>query len=346
MRIALVCPYSFDVPGGVATHVVGLAQWLAAQGHAPLVVAPGRDPAPEAAGVELELLGPATALPFNGSVARLALGRGQTHQVRRLMADADVVHVHEPLTPGIAHAAARAARHLVVTHHASFSLPRPLAAALRARARRLGPRQSIAVSRAAAITASTVTGLEPEVIPNALLLPPAGPRSTRPGTARVGFLGRLSESRKGFDVFRRVAELARARGLGIRFVAAGPGMADAGPVELLGPVGDKWEFLSELDLLVAPNTHGESFGMVIIEALAAGCDVVASDLPAFNAVIKQAGIGATFRNGDPEAALSAITDRLSREHVRQNARASAQQWSWDVLGPRVLEVYRTARLGP
>lgn len=345
MRIALVCPYSFDVPGGVATHVVGLAQWLATQGHAPLVVAPGSDPAPEAAGVEFELLGPATALPFNGSVARLALGRGQARQARRFVADADVVHVHEPLTPGVGYASARAARNLVVTHHASFPVPRALGTVLQMRARALGHRGTIAVSGAAACTARAVTGLEPTLVPNALVLPVPVGASRVPGPARVGFLGRADESRKGFDVFRRTAELARRRGLDVHFVAAGPGDVRPGAVEMVGPVADKWEFLSRLDLFVAPNTHGESFGMVIVEALAAGCDVVASDLAAFTDVIGQAGIGTTFRTGDPEAALAAITNRLARSHVRADARASAQRWSWDVLGPRVLELYRTARLG-
>ncbi|MFD0867391.1 glycosyltransferase, partial [Tessaracoccus lubricantis] len=167
--IALVCPYSLDRPGGVATHVLGLASWLRDRGHDAFVVAPGTG----VPGDGTQLVGPAVGVPFNGSVAQLAVLPAQARRTLTAIADADVVHVHEPLTPGIAFAAARAARgRLVVTHHAHFR-PGLFTAPLRLRASLLPLRTSIAVSEAACRTAVAVTGLVPAVIPNAVAVPPA-----------------------------------------------------------------------------------------------------------------------------------------------------------------------------
>ncbi|GAB3821625.1 glycosyltransferase family 4 protein [Tessaracoccus terricola] len=344
LRIALVCPYSLDVPGGVGTHVLGLARWLARQGHAPTVIAPGARDVEAAPGVRLELLGPTVGLRFNGSVANLALRPAQARRAVALARDAELVHVHEPLTPGVAFAAARAAGALVVTHHASYRIARPVAAALRIRAGRLGPRESLAVSAEAARTALAVTGVEPRVVPNALTLPPVPPaRAGWLGGARprVGFLGRTDEPRKGFAVFTRLARDARAAGIEAEFVAAGPGRAEPGPVDRLGSLDEqeRARYLAGLDVLVAPNTTGESFGMVLVEALAAGCDVVASDLPAFTDLLAEAGVGATFATGSATAALAALRTRLARPVDPVRAHLAASRWSWERVGPEVVRGY-------
>lgn len=344
LRVALVCPYSLDVPGGVGTHVLGLARWLAKQGHLPRVIAPGHHPVEAGEGVRVELLGNSIGAPFNGSVANLAVGPGQSRRTVDLLRDADVVHVHEPLTPGIAFAAARAAGPLVVTHHANYRLPRPLQAALRARSGWLGPRRSLAVSPEAASTALAVTGTRPDVVPNAIDLPGApGARTGWRGGPRpqIGFLGRSEERRKGFAVFAELAALAAAAGLGAEFVAAGPGRGVPGQIRHLGALTerDRAGFLARTDVLVAPNTSGESFGMVLVEALAAGCDVVASDLPAFNRVLAEAGVGATFRAGSADDCLRVLRDRLATPADPLVAHRSALRWSWETIGPVVLDAY-------
>jgi len=162
---------------------------------------------------------------------------------------------------------------------------------------------------------------------------------------RIGFLGRLNEPRKGFALFREVAELARTAGLDIEFVALGPGMQHPGSVRLLGAVNDtdRNVALQHMDVLLAPNLFGESFGLILVEALAAGCSVVASDLPGFVDVLAESGTGRTFPRGDARSALAAIQAALGASEDPLELHRSAHHWSWDALGPRVREHYMVAR---
>lgn len=350
MDVVLVCPYSLDNPGGVATHVLGFATWLVEQGHGCTVIAPGtRDTAPPD-GVGLHLLGRSRNFRFNGSVAQLAVSRPQVVEAVRIAGDADLVHVHEPLTPGVAFAVARDSCPVVVTHHASFDAGPVLSRILRRRAAVLHPGASIAVSRAAQRTAYTTTGRQTTVIGNGLVLPPPPPScdgwrgGTRP---RIGFLGRLSEPRKGFPTFRAMAIRAASAGVDAEFVALGPGSVDPGPVRLLGAVDDEARdrALQSIDVLVAPNLSGESFGLILVEALAAGCAVVASDLPGFRDVLETAGAGALFPVGDVEAALRVLNAVVEVPQDPAALHATAHRWGWDVLGPRVLAQYEAALSG-
>lgn len=325
MRIALVNPYSFDVAGGVGTHVLGLATWLHDAGHEPLVIGPGRHavetPFP------VMVLGPAVGVPFNGSTARLALGPRQAARARALVGDADVVHVHEPLTPGMAFAVARGARRLVVTHHAHFLVPAGLRALLRRRSSALPVRESIAVSAAAADTAHQATGSRPDIIPNAISLPTPSPK---PDWATVLFVGRASDPRKGHTLFRVLAERLRGEA---RFVELADGRASAAAVA---------QAMDEATVLVAPNLGGESFGIVLVEALAHGCAIVASDLPAFRATVGAQAPVEWFAPGDADEAERALRRRLAVPPAPDVARRAAEAYSLDVIGPRVLERYARA----
>lgn len=347
VHVALLCPYSLDAPGGVATHVLGLAAWLVSHGDDVTLVAPGtRTPYVHEA-VDLHLVGRSIDMAFNGSVAQLAVRRRQCAESVRAIAYADVVHVHEPLTPGIAFAVARRARNLVVTHHASFVAPRMLSLILRRRAAALAPCSSIAVSRAAQQTARAVTGNMPEIIANGVLMPdpPPAARGWRGGVRpRIGFLGRLDEPRKGFAIFREVAELARTAGFDAEFVALGPGTPQPGAVVLLGAVSDtdRTHALQQVDILLAPNLFGESFGLILVEALAAGCSVVASDLPGFVDVLNGSGTGCTFPTGNAGAALRALQALVGAPEDPLVLHRSAHQWSWDELGPKVRARYVAA----
>ena len=345
MRNALVTPYSLDVPGGVGTHVLGLARWLREQGHDAFVVAPGERVVD--AGVPVRLLGRATPLPFNGSTARLALSLSQARAARAAVATADVVHVHEPLTPGAAFAAARGGRPLVVTHHAAFAVG-ALGPVLRARAALLPrDRVSLAVSEAAAATARAATGVTPEVVPNAIELPDLSTQrsasASRPaygaGRPMVLFLGR-DEPRKGFPVF---AEVARS-GVDAEFVAVGPTTPTPG-VSVLGAVSDaeRARLLSAATVLVAPNLAGESFGLVLVEALAHGAAVLASDLPAFRAVVDDPAVARFFPPGAATAATAGLRELLATPPDPALTRAAAAPYAWDSVGPRVLRAYELSR---
>lgn len=334
MRIVLVCPYSFDVPGGVGTHVRGLAQWLRGNGYDAVVVAPGTF-----SGDDQEILvGGAKGFAFNGSVANLAISPHQMRMVRGLVKDADVVHVHEPLTPGIGFAAALTAKRLVVTHHASFR-PRLTRPVLRAMSRMIGPRVAMAVSKAAAFTALSATGIRPLVVPNAIELPPAGKRAD--GLPLVFFVGRRDDPRKGFRLFMDVAERMQDEA---RFVAIGPGHARSDYVADLGVVtdADLHEWLRQGSVLLAPNTGGESFGMVLVEALAHGLSVAASDLPAFRDLAGGSSAFSWFPAGDVAAAASSLRARLADAPDPAASRRVAERYSWEVVGPRILAQYKRA----
>ncbi|MDO5736316.1 MAG: glycosyltransferase family 4 protein [Propionibacteriaceae bacterium] len=347
MRVALVCPYSLDAPGGVATHVIGLATWLAEQGHGVTVIAPGVQPRSVPDGVTLHLLGPAHNFRFNGSVAQLAVRRSQSRAAVHVAGQADVVHVHEPLTPGIAFAVARQCSPLVVTHHASFDVGTVLAWSLRRRSASVRAAEAIAVSRAAQATAHRATGGQPVIIGNGLLMP--SPPSAREGwrggqRPRVAFLGRLEEPRKGFAVFRSMSMQAPQHGIDAEFVALGPGKVEPGPVLLMGPVDDttRDRALAQVDVLIAPNLMGESFGLVLVEALAAGCAVVCSDLPGFRDVLDAAGTGSLFPVGDVSSALSALRAALEDPPDPATLHRAAGRWGWDALGPQILARYEAA----
>lgn len=331
LRVALVCPYSLDHPGGVATHVLGLAGWLRTRGHRVVVVAPGSGEST----ADLHLLGTGMSLPFNGSVAHLGVRPDQAMRARAALDGADVVHVHEPLTPGIAYAAARAARgRLVVTHHAHYR-PGLLAVPLRLRSALLPPRVSIAVSSAAAETARAVTGVQATVVPNAVGLPEAPVGEREQGL--VLFLGRLDEPRKGHPTFAALAERVPEA----RFVAIGPGDAGGGRVEHLGalPDDERDAWLARASVLVAPNRFGESFGIVLVEALARGCAVIASDLPAFREVVDDPAVAGFFPVDDVAAAATQLRARLVSPADPHAAWRAARRFSWDVVGPQVEAAY-------
>lgn len=337
-HIAIVVPYSLDVPGGVGQHALGEARWLRGRGHQVTLIAPGTHPVSGLEGVRLVSLGRARGFAFNGSVAHLAISPSQSRMAVAAVADAEVVHVHEPLTPGIAFAAARAADQLLVTHHASFTPSRALELILYRRARALGPYSAVAVSEAARSTAAAVTEREDiEVLPNAIDIPaPSWPARTEGALPRVVFLGRAGDPRKGFDHF---VALAARLGDGVEFVALGPGTeTESGPVRGLGLVDEaqRAATLAEADVLVAPNLKGESFGLVLVEALAAGARVAASDLPGFRETLHDAvtaDLARLFPTGDLAAAESAVRQLLLLPPNRAAAHRYAQRWGWDRVGP-------------
>ncbi|MEU4775864.1 glycosyltransferase family 4 protein [Micromonospora sp. NPDC023644] len=369
MRIGIVCPYSFDVPGGVQNHVMDLAEALIGLGHEVSVLAPADEDSPLPPYVVPA--GRAVPLPYNGSVARIAFGPVSTARVRRwiIRGEFDVLHVHEPLTLSLSLLAVLSARGPVVaTFHTAMTRSRALAAAqgvLQIVLERITAR--IAVSALARkVQVEHMDGGAVE-IPNGVAvakfshaLPlPGWPGECPPGRdGAIGFLGRFTEARKGFPILRDAfVELARQRP-GLRLLVAGPGDADdlfgrfpadlRDRVTFLGLVSeeDKARMLRSVHLYVAPNTGGESFGMILTEALAAGTTVVASDLDAFRRVLDGGRAGRLFPTGDPAALRTALTDLLDDADARAALTACGDQvvatFDWPVVARRVLEVYAAA----
>ncbi|MET8307910.1 glycosyltransferase family 4 protein [Micromonospora sp. NPDC005173] len=369
MRIGIVCPYSFDVPGGVQNHVMDLAEALITLGHQVSVLAPADEdsPLPE----YVVSAGRAVPLPYNGSVARIAFGPVSTARVRRWITngDFDVLHVHEPLTLSLSLLAVLSARGPVVaTFHTAMTRSRVLAAAqgvLQIVLERITAR--IAVSALARkVQVEHMDGGAVE-IPNGVAVAkfadaeplPGWPGECTPGTGgTLGFLGRFTEARKGFPVLRDAFVALAATRPELRLLVAGPGdpddLYDRFPAEVrdrvtfLGLVSepDKARMLRSVHLYVAPNTGGESFGMILTEALAAGTTVVASDLDAFRRVLDGGRAGRLFPTGDPAGLRDALADLLDDPAGRAVLSACGDQvvanFDWPVVARRVLEVYAAA----
>lgn len=359
MRVGLVCPYSLDVHGGVQNHVLGLAEALRRSGHAVSVLAPGEGsgPLPE----YVTTTGRALPVPYNGSVARVSFGPLVAARVRRWVAegDFDVVHVHEPASPSVSMLALWAARSpLVATYHTAQARSRTLetsaATLLRSPLARIDAH--VAVSVEARRTMGRYVATRPRIIPNGLEVDlyarAAAPRSADP---TLVFLGRVDEARKGLAVLLDAFPTVLREEPAARLVVAGPGKRPslrglgrqvASRVEMLGPLAGpaKARALAGADVLVAPNTHGESFGLVLLEAMAAGTAVVASDLPAFRRVLGDGDHGVLFRAGDShdlaQSVVPLLRDTARRSALVAEATVAVAAYDWSRVAPQVEKVYR------
>jgi len=365
VRIGIVCPYSFDVPGGVQFHVRDLAEYLIALGHEVSVLAPADSDT--ALPAYVTSAGRATAVRYNGSVARLNFGPVTAAKVGRWL-DAggfDVLHLHEPVTPSVSVLALLAAEGpIVATFHTSMLRSRTMQTAypiVRPSLEKIAGR--IAVSEDARRTVTTHVGGDAVVIPNGVYVDrfANAPRRAEwmgtPTAPTIAFLGRMAEPRKGLPVLARALPAVLEAIPGLRVLVAGPGdpkeVAEDWPGELvaacefLGAVSDedKASLLASVDVYVAPNTGGESFGIILIEAMSAGACVLASDLPAFSRVLDGGTAGALFVNEQPDDLARVLVDLLrSPEHRRELARAGAQRarlFDWSVVADQVIAVYET-----
>jgi phosphatidylinositol alpha-mannosyltransferase len=364
MKLGIVCPYSFDAPGGVQFHVRDLAAYLIAAGHQVSVLAPADDDTPVPDFVQPA--GRALAVPYNGSVARLAFGPVASARVRRWLAEGgfDLVHLHEPQIPSLSLIALIACdQPLVATFHTSIVRSRALQVVyplLRPGLEKLLAR--IAVSEDARRTVVEHLGGDAVVIPNgvdvaAFRVPPDPRWVGEAGRPSVVFLGRIDEPRKGLSVLAAAFPAIRAAHPGVRLLVAGRGDTDSAAerfgahrvaVEFLGEIDDtdKAALLAAADVYVAPQTGGESFGIVLVEAMSAGAAVVASDLPAFARVLDDGQCGRLFDTGDADALAAAVTgvlgDPAGREALVRHGRARVARYDWSTVAEQVLTLYDVA----
>jgi phosphatidylinositol alpha-mannosyltransferase len=367
MRVGIVCPYTWNVPGGVQQHVMDLAEALIDLGHQVSVISAADDdvPLPD----YVVPAGRAVPVPYNGSVARLSFGFRSASRVRRWVRDGDfdVLHVHEPAAPSLSLLACWVATGpIVATFHTANPRSRVMHAAepmLQSALEKISAR--IAVSEAARRTLVEHLGGDAVLIPNGVAVrrfAKADPLPGWPGDGgAIGFLGRLDEPRKGLAVLLRAFELIGPRRPGLRLLIAGPGDADevrerVSPqlrdrVVLLGRVSeeDKVRALHSVDVFCAPNTGGESFGIVLAEAMAAGAPIVASDIEAFRRVLRGGQAGELFAAGDP-AGLARAAERLLDDPDRRASLSDAafeavRVYDWPVVARDVVAVYETVVSG-
>ena len=366
MRIGLVCPYQWDVPGGVQYHVRDLAETLLGMGHHVGVLTPAER---EESLTEpwLTFAGRTVPIPYNGSMASVQFGPLSAARVRRWLREGhfDVVHVHDPAPPSIGLLVCMMAEGpIVATFHAATVRSRMLAAwgpVVRPWLEKISGR--IAVSDFARRVQVEHLGGDAVIIPNGVHVDAFAEGPTLPGRARgvdgptIGFLGRYDEPRKGLPVLLEAMRTVVRRHPGAQLLIAGRGDPDAvqdllgddlaAHVSLLGELSEaeKGAFLRSVDVYCAPNLLGESFGVILIEALAAGAPIVASDLDAFARVLDDGAAGVLVRRGDPAALATALGDLLADPERRAELSARGQEiaagYDWSVVAQRILAVYET-----
>ena len=362
MRIGMVCPYSFDVPGGVQAHVLQLAEVMRGYGHDVSVLAPS---SPEADLPDYVVSGgKAVPIPYNGSVARLRFGPATHRKVKKWLSDGefDVLHLHEPNAPSLSMLALMIAEGpIVATFHTSTTKSLTLSVfqgILRPWHEKIVGR--IAVSDLARRWQMEALGSDAVEIPNGVDVDSFASAAKLDGYPRAGrsvlFLGRFDEPRKGMEVLLGALPRLVEVFPDVEILVVGRGDEEelreeagalAGHLRFLGLVDDaeKASAMRSADVYCAPNTGGESFGIVLVEAMAAGTAVVASDLDAFRRVLADGVAGRLVPVDDSAALASALIDVLSDDVARQRyvdaAAAAVRRYDWSVVAKEILRVYET-----
>lgn len=367
IRIGMVCPYGWDTPGGVQTHMKDLAEYLISEGHYVSVLAPVSD---DSIRVEDYVVnaGKPISIPVNGSVARVLFGPLASSRAKQWIAagDFDLLHLHEPAIPSLSLLACSAAEGPIV---GTFHVSTPKKKAIYAIGPILEPiveklTARIAVSELARSTLKAHFDTDAVVIPNGIDGQKYANAKVNPeysGPNSIGFMGRFEEPRKGLQVLIDSLAIVARFIPNVKYLIAGPGDSEEflkqlnpqlqSRIEFLGRLSDqeKESFLKSVDVYVAPNTGGESFGIILTEALSAGTAVVASDIPAFKAVLENGEVGALFKNQDSadlaKVIVGLLRDDERRKKLASNGKLSAQKYDWQVVAEQIESVYEMAIAG-
>ena len=370
LKIGIVCPYSFDAPGGVQFHIRDLAQELINRGHSVEVLAPASEDTevPE----YLTSAGKAVQVKYNGSVARLTFGPRAARKVGRWLKEGefDILHLHEPVTPSLSLLALwNANAPVVATFHTSQVRSRAMQFAqpiVRQQLEKIDAR--IAVSEDARRTLIDHLGGDAIVIPNGVYVDYFQNAEVsekwvgKPQSPTISFLGRLDEPRKGLQILTKAIKTVTERYPDAKFFIAGNGaegkasaLKELGTlsknVEFLGGISDeeKASLLKSTDLYIAPQTGGESFGIVLVEAMSAGTCVVASNLGAFQRVLNDGKSGFLFKNGDSQdlarTIIFALENPQTCEKKKKDANLMVNRFDWHTVTTQIETVYDTVLEG-
>ena len=365
LKIGIVCPYSWDTPGGVQNHIRDLAEFLILAGHQVSVLAPAIDE--EKLPDYVVNAGKPISIPYNGAVARVLFGPVAFSRVRQWISngDFDLLHLHEPAIPSISLLACWAAEGpMVGTFHAAAKRQKIIFAIgpiLEPAIEKLSAR--IAVSEAARLTLTDHLDTDAIVIPNGIYASRYHngiPDKKWQGNT-IGFIGRFEEPRKGLSVLLAALPVIARFAPDVKVFVAGPG--DPTDVdkcidpqlrhrfEFLGKISEqeKANFMSSVSIYVAPNTGGESFGIILAEALAGGACVVASDIPAFEDLLGHGQFGALFKSEDSTDLAKVIIDLLRDDNKRSElatlGRSRGQSFDWEIIAEQIYSVYEMSIVG-
>ena len=359
VKILLVCPYDWEAPGGVQVHVRQLSAELRIRGHRTTILAPGSRPS-EDAGVRI--VGRPVRVPYRGTVAPISFSPGAWRRIRSAMRsfDPDLIHAHEPLTPSTSMLAVLAAEAPVVaTFHASLDRSRLMelaGPALRQVSGRIDA--AVAVSDAAASFVRRVVRVPLEIVPNGVdvqgFAHPGRPVEGLPAGPKILWANRL-DPQKGFEIMLRAFERVASEVVGAHLLVAGDGRDRALLRSLPGDLRSRIlrlgtvphealpRYHAAADVFVSPATGQESFGIVLVEAMAAGVPVVASDIAGYREVVRDGVDGLLVPPNDPNTLAAAIRRVLSEPELaaalKAAGRSRAQAFSWQAVAPRIEAVY-------
>lgn len=364
LNIGIVCPYGWDAPGGVQAHIADLRSYLVEKGHKVSVLAPTADE--DSLPDWVVSAGKPLSIPYNGAVARVLFGPIAFAKVKQWISENefDLLHLHEPAIPSISLLACWAAEGpMVGTFHASAKKQKAsfaIVPILEPVIEKLSAR--IAVSEAARETLMAHLETDAVVIPNGIYAQRMiGKIRPEWSGETLGFMGRFNEPRKGLKVLIDALPIISRFMPDVRVLVAGPGNPDEflneidpqlrSRIQFLGKLSEeeKADFMSSVGAYVGPNTGGESFGIILAEALAGGAAVVASDIPAFTAVLENGKYGKLFKSEDStdlaKVIIDLLRDRDSRDAMANSGQAYAQKFDWDVVAENIFEVYEMAIVG-
>ena len=365
LKIGIVCPYSWDTPGGVQNHIRDLAEFLIDSGHDVSVLAPAIDESnlPE----YVVNAGKPISIPYNGAVARVLFGPVAFARVRQWISQGefDLLHLHEPAIPSISLLACWAADGpMVGTFHAAAKRQKIIFAIgpiLEPAIEKLSAR--IAVSEAARLTLTDHLDTDAVIIPNGIYANryTDGKTIEKWSGNTIGFIGRFEEPRKGLSVLIDALPVISRFAPDVKIFVAGPG--DPAEViegidpqlrqrfEFLGKIteSEKADFMSSVAVYVAPNTGGESFGIILAEALAGGACVVASDIPAFDDLLGHGEFGALFESESStelaKVVIDLLRDETKRKELSARGKERAKMFDWTVVAQQIYSVYEMSIVG-
>jgi phosphatidylinositol alpha-mannosyltransferase len=368
VKILLVTPFDFRYPGGVNEHILHLDQQFQRLGHQTRILSPRSDEEGEEDDGHFYKLGVAVPVPANGSTARITLSPFVSGKVKDFLnrESFDVIHLHEPLAPTLPLMVLLHSKSVNVgTFHSArttglhYIYAKPILGYFHGK---LDAR--IAVSPAAVELIHQYFPAQYEVVPNGIDVEQFGPH-VEPvsryldGRPNILFVGRFNESRKGFKYLLRAMALVRQEFPTCRLLAVGPGdprrfereidRHELDNVVFVGPVSKQGlaAYYATCDVFCAPSTGRESFGIVLLEAMASKKPVVASDIRGYSAVVRHRVDGLLVERKNPEALALALVHLLAdaslREQYAEHGRHRAEEYSWPVIAQRILDIYDRTR---